>query len=772
MNRFIRIGRALLVAAAFLAVSVALSGCVGEDRPGPDDGGGTTTGGGNNCGKDGTAGSCKKITIDGLTWLGENLNYQTAAGSRCYGDNAANCDKYGRLYTWDAAKTACERLGWRLPDTTDWDALVVAVGGVKQPESNETWMYAGKKLKSKAGWNDNGNGTDEYGFSALPGGILHYQDGFLDAGEIGGWWTAAERKNGQDAYNRNMRYDSDGVHMGSGGGGKANSLSTRCVIGESNTPPNTGGGSIVGDWLQYSERDLPDGRIDTADDNGKHVITFKSTGEYVAVGFSREGNVWEEYSRGSGVWSVNGSKLELGVSDLNSSSYELRGDTLTLTMCGKSGLCKEEVYTRVDLENLRNSLGVGGGNHGGGGDNPGGGDVVLNNTCGKDGTDGSCKKVTIGGQTWLGENLNYQTVDSWCYGDSAASCVKYGRMYTWEAAKTACESIGWRLPDTSDWDRLLAAVGGVREDNSATHTSSWWINAGKKLKSKSGWQQNGTDDYGFSALPGGIRGFYREPYTEPVFIDAGKYGPMWTATKHTGDDIGGLVHTRYVEDWADWVVEGNIDITAAISVRCVKGEGDPPNPPNIGGGNNCGKDGTAGSCKKVTIGGKTWLGENLNYQTAEGSRCYGDNAANCDKYGRLYTWDAAKAACERLGWRMPDTTDWDALVVAVGGVKQPESNETWMYAGKKLKSTAGWNENGNGTDDYGFSALPGGILHYQNGFLDAGEIGGWWTAAERKEGLDAYNRNMRYDSDGVHMGSGGGGKANSLSTRCILDDVH
>ena len=131
--------------------------------------------------------------------------------------------------------------------------------------------------------------------------------------------------------------------------------------------------------------------------------------------------------------------------------------------------------------------------------------------------------------------------------------------------------------------------------------------------------------------------------------------------------------------------------------------------------------------KTVTIGAQTWMAENLNYETAS-SYCYGDSPANCTKYGRLYTWAAAmdsagtwssngkgcgyKKTCSPTypvrgvcpeGWHLPSKNEWETLFAAVGGK---------LVAGSKLKSTSGWYKNGNGTDDFGFSALPAGYRYY------------------------------------------------------------
>lgn len=138
----------------------------------------------------------KTVVIGGVRWMAENLNYAPPSGvSRCYGDSPDSCAKYGRLYDWAAAQTVCPA-GWRLPDTSDWSRLVAAAGGSSA---------ADKKLRAKSGWRAGGNGTDDFGFSALPGGDYYcgidydlgyvQPAGFVRVGEHAFWWTPTEYNN-------------------------------------------------------------------------------------------------------------------------------------------------------------------------------------------------------------------------------------------------------------------------------------------------------------------------------------------------------------------------------------------------------------------------------------------------------------------------------------------------------------------------------------------------------------------------------------------------
>jgi uncharacterized protein (TIGR02145 family) len=158
----------------------------------------------------------KTVVIGGKKWMAENLNYQPQSGkSWCYKKDEAYCKEYGRLYNWETAKTVCPA-GFHLPSRSEWNDLAAPAGGKDA---------AGKKLKARNGWDDNGNGTDDYGFSALPGGYRYY-DVYNKAGNSGNWWTSMDYGNGY-AYRRGMYHNKD--IMDEDGGLKGNSFSVRCV---------------------------------------------------------------------------------------------------------------------------------------------------------------------------------------------------------------------------------------------------------------------------------------------------------------------------------------------------------------------------------------------------------------------------------------------------------------------------------------------------------------------------------------------------------------
>jgi uncharacterized protein (TIGR02145 family) len=163
----------------------------------------------------------RTIVIGTQTWMAENLNHEVD-GSLCYGNNSANCTKYGRLYDWQTANTVCPS-DWRLPSNEDWNILIDYVGGRAS---------AGKYLKAKSGWNDyrekSGGGENKYGFTALPGGHGSPSDDhhFVGAGAFGNWWSSRGNGGGLNDH-LYMTYSDETAIISSSGASYKHSV--RCI---------------------------------------------------------------------------------------------------------------------------------------------------------------------------------------------------------------------------------------------------------------------------------------------------------------------------------------------------------------------------------------------------------------------------------------------------------------------------------------------------------------------------------------------------------------
>lgn len=162
--------------------------------------------------------------------------------------------------------------------------------------------------------------------------------------------------------------------------------------------------------------------------------------------------------------------------------------------------------------------------------------------------------------------------------------------------------------------------------------------------------------------------------------------------------------------------------------------------------------------KKVIIVDQTWMAENLNYETAEGSYCYNNDPSNCTTYGRLYTWAAAMAACPD-GWHLPTKAEFETLITSAGGS---------LDAGKALKSKSDWN----GSDDFAFSALPAGFREEDGQFLNKGDDASFWSSTEvddRVYVIGMYdNEDGEYEDDGAYVLKRD--KNYGRSVRCIQND--
>jgi uncharacterized protein (TIGR02145 family) len=178
--------------------------------------------------------------------------------------------------------------------------------------------------------------------------------------------------------------------------------------------------------------------------------------------------------------------------------------------------------------------------------------------------------------------------------------------------------------------------------------------------------------------------------------------------------------------------------------------------------------------KTVVIGKYIWMAENLKTtrfnngteiplvagnshwsDLSSAAYCwYDDDKSNSITYGALYNWYAVNTGklCPS-GWRVPSDEEWKYLegyldtLYGVGNLVWDKSGLRGHNAGKRLKASWGWRLGGNGTDEFGFSALPGG--ERLTGFNNTkGSSGFWWSSTE--DGLsDAWYRCMIYSLEEV-----------------------
>ena len=444
-------------------------------------------------------------------------------------------------------------------------------------------------------------------------------------------------------------------------------------------------------------------------------------------------------------------------------------------------------------------------------------------------------------QVWMAENLNYADSvktpslksGNWCYNNDEKNCKVSGRYYTWAAAidsvalasddkapldcgygkkcglDRAVQGIcpdGWHLPSIYEWGLLSVAMGPAAV-------------AGEPLKALTGWNDagtdhnNGTDLYGFAALPTGRR------ISATSWEKVGSDVYYWSATEYSADygryfNINNIYTNSYTYQNSKYYGQ---------SVRCVKGDPStaPVRPSSSSSVTSVSSSSVESSSssdgfdwslpkeaylnpdveydsivdsrdgkvyKTVKIGDQTWMAENLNYDPGQGGS--GDAkydwswCRNCEVIGHLYTWaaaiDSVKLANDAEnpqdcgygkgcgltgklqgicpdGWHLPSKAEWQDLFDAVGGRST---------AGEVLKSQTGWYRKGNGTDAFGFSALPAGDKSDNGYFYHAGDIAYFWSATGNSDHF-AYLMYLGYGYKYADLYDDN--KNYGYSVRCVKD---
>ena len=264
------------------------------------------------------------------------------------------------------------------------------------------------------------------------------------------------------------------------------------------------------------------------------------------------------------------------------------------------------------------------------------------------------KTVDIGTQTWMAENLNYYDTTSYPELKTNTNCYKYdcehyGRYYTWTIAIDSaarfsdkgkgCSSAPYYNNNSCIYDYPLRSIcpeGWHLPNIDEWHIWSVNIKSSQAALSK---EFEGTDNYGFSAIPIGYdnRG-YQSKGIQFWTVPYSKYA-SYSVT------FGSEISPYSLNDYL-------------VPIRCLKDKefeygyfvDDRDNH----------------RYKTIEIGGKTWMAENLNYRPESNgssdstSFCMHNEIEKCDKYGRFYTKESVEKACPK-GWHIPDSTEWESV---------------------------------------------------------------------------------------------------------------
>ncbi|MDD2279740.1 MAG: fibrobacter succinogenes major paralogous domain-containing protein [Bacteroidales bacterium] len=477
----------------------------------------------------------KTVTIGNQTWMAENLKttkYNDGSGipldevwnipanpAYCWYDNdqATNGKTYGALYNFSAVNTKklCPT-GWHVPTNAEWTELINFLEGED---------VAGGKLKETgtAHWTSpNVGATDEFGFTALPGGSRRWSGVAANIKVHGNWWTSSVLESGTPFY-LNLNHETSVIkkYVGS----VENGFSIRCIKEDLNLPVLT-----TTEVTQIT----PTTAVSGGDITNDGVSPVKARGV---------------------CWSTNETPT---INDNKTADGEGKG----IFISEMKGLVKKTTYyVRAYASNSKGTSY---------------GEIIKFTTPEdvKDASGNVYSTVKIGTQTWMAENLKttkYKdgtaiTLDEewyndntpiycWYDNDETANKDTYGALYTWYVVNTGkiCPT-GWHVPTNDDWATLTAYLGG-----SAV--------AGGKLKEvgTTHWlspNTGATNASGFTALPGGI-------ITRMTgFGFLGTDAVWWSATDDSSDSSQAYMQGMTNED--AMIIEQTNPKKMGSSIRCVK----------------------------------------------------------------------------------------------------------------------------------------------------------------------------------------------------------
>ena len=522
----------------------------------------------------------KTVKIGDQWWMAVNLNYRDERYKSSFMSSS-----YGMLYSWSAAVDSIRLYaekkdsincglrcvidasgmiqglcpdGWHLPDTTEWVTLFQSIGATRarvnvgtttNPDLRDNYWNGADKLKSKIGWNNSRNGTDDYEFSVFPAGQLLEAKGYVyRVGDLAQLMTSVPYYYYEFVYNNNY-YNL--IKLLSSGYG--NMFSVRCVKND--------GKSRKPGWI------LPKCNMDN-----QMLVSPKETLRYIC-----DNGVWREATF------LERDTYGFGESCTKSDSGRVVGGHLsdsTRYYCTTKGWAD---YVQWNWDVPKESR-----------FNP---NVKYGTLV--DERDGKVyKTIDIAGQTWMAENLNYADSvstpslikNSWCFNNVEANCNVGGRLYSWNAAidyKAFANDENNPQNCTGDSTCLLAKVRGICPEGWHLPNYKDLGNLEKlesSIKSSSGWNKcllkdskqyvdgNGSNESGFSVVPTGELYWYENSTTYRRYYDtnwkSGDVSCFWSSSRN-----GSEVYSYVVSSCGNGSVATTSEskrIEDGYSVRCVK----------------------------------------------------------------------------------------------------------------------------------------------------------------------------------------------------------
>lgn len=505
------------------------------------------------------------VQIMSQCWLKENLNVgimiqgpadmtdNDTIEKYCYNNESDSCDKYGGLYQWDEMMQYTSEVGtqgicppgWHSPTDEEWKLLEGAVDGqygVGDPEWNYQQVRgfdAGKNLKSTNGWDAEGNGTNLYGFSGLPGGYYDFHDTISYTIKTHStWWSSTERDYWEH-WDRTFYSWSNGISrpwsnaVGHMFHSRFDGLSVRCVK-DSNPSDNFTELSFTA-VDNTSSIQLDSIKVMNRTHEGEKVLVYPDT--TITLEFDLP-----NYHTGDQL-------LLVGYYDtLQSGMIDIPEESKTYEFQFAYNIPCPDMPTVVYEGQTYNT-------------------------------------VQIMSQCWLKENLNVGTrinadtessdndiIEKYCYNNLESNCNLYGGFYQWDemmnynhlggenGVRGICPP-GWHISSDEEWKMLEGAA-----DSQYGIGDSIWneidyrgFDAGTNLKTDNNW--NGTDLFGFTGLPSGYRAY------DGNFYGLNDFGGWWVSTESNDDNawFRGIVYNY--QEVRRHPHHSKVD---GLSVRCIK----------------------------------------------------------------------------------------------------------------------------------------------------------------------------------------------------------